>query len=486
MRERLYVPLWTRILLLGALNLAILGSVFVIFLRLQLRPEFESFLMAEARERIGSVTQLVASDLQGKDVSQWSDVLGRYSSEYGLTFLLYRNTGEQLAGTATQLPPEVDVRLPRGGPPPPPRNGRPDFRPPPGPGPGPGPFTPGPPFLAVSKQAPQYWIGVRMPIIEGPDRESLRSVLMLVSPTFFTNPFFFNLTPWLATGAVAVFISALCWLPLLRNLTHSIADMKGATAHIAEGHFDVELKARRRDELGSLGASISRMAARLKTLTEGRKRFLGDAAHELRSPIARMQLATEIVERSVQPSAQKYIDDLKDDLKMMSQLTDELLQFARAESASKPPELTPVNVAEAAQTAMRRETTDDADIRIDVDPSILVQANREYLVRSLGNVLRNAVRYAGSRGPILVSAHRKNQQVQISVADSGPGIPEDALDKIFTPFYRLDDARDRRTGGTGLGLAIVRTCIEACGGTVECRNRRPSGLEVTISLPAAR
>ena len=324
-----------------------------------------------------------------------------------------------------------------------------------------------------------------MPFIEGPNHESLRSVLMLVSPTFFTNPFFFEMRPWIMTGAVVIVISVLCWLPLVRNLTHSIADMQGATAHIAEGHFEVELKARRNDELGSLGTAISRMAARLKTLTEGRKRFLGDAAHELRSPIARMLLAAEILERDAQPSARKYIGDLKDDLNMMSQLTDELLQFARAESALKSPELLPVNVLEAVQTAARRETADGADIRIDVDPAIVVRGNMEYLVRSLGNVLRNAVRYAGDQGPIQVSAHRKNQQVQIIVADSGPGIPEDALDKIFTPFYRLDDARDRRTGGTGLGLAIVRTCIEACGGTVECRNRRPSGLEVVMRLPAA-
>ena len=480
-KSRLYVPLWVRILLLAALNLTILAIVSVIFLRLQLRPELESFLMAEARERIGSVTQLVVADLQSTDISHWTEVLGRYSREYGVTFLLYRNTGEQLAGPATQLPPEVDVRLPRGGPPPPPRG---EFGPPPGPGPG---FfaPPGPPFLAVSKSEPQYWIGVRMPFIEGPNHESLRSVLMLVSPTFFTNPFFFEMRPWIMTGAVVIVISVLCWLPLVRNLTHSIADMQGATAHIAEGHFEVELKVRRNDELGSLGTAISRMAARLKTLTEGRKRFLGDAAHELRSPIARMLLAAEILERDAQPSARKYIGDLKDDLNMMSQLTDELLQFARAESALKSPELVPINVLEAVQTAARRETADGADIRIDVDPAIVVRGNMEYLVRSLGNVLRNAVRYAGDQGPIQVSAHRKNPQVQIIVADSGPGIPEDALDKIFTPFYRLDDARDRRTGGTGLGLAIVRTCIEACGGTVECRNRRPSGLEVMMRLPAA-
>src|SRR5438093_6889768 len=109
MRDQPHVPLWTRILLLATLNVAILGIVFAVFLRLQLRPEFESFLMAESRERIASITRLVAAELQNTD--GWDGVMARYSKEYGITLLLYRNTGEQLAGSRTPLPPEVDVRM---------------------------------------------------------------------------------------------------------------------------------------------------------------------------------------------------------------------------------------------------------------------------------------------------------------------------------------------------------------------------------------
>jgi len=489
MQEKPRFPLWTKILLLSAANLAILAIVFAIFLRLQLRPEFESFLMDEARHRITAITALVAVDLQNTDRSQWDEVLKRYSSEHGVTFLLYRNTGEQLAGPPTPLPPEVDVRMPRGGPPPPRRDGhgfRGEFSPRPRRSHEPFSFRsmpPGPPFLAVTSAQIKYWVGVRMPIIEEPDREPLRSVLMLISPTFFTNSFFFAIAPWLGIAAAAVLISALCWLPLVRRLTQSIADMMRATAHIAEGRFDVALNVKRHDELGHLAASINRMAGRLETFTEGRKRFLGAVAHELRSPIARMQVATGILERNTHPDTQKHIDDLKEDIDMMSRLTGELLQLAKAETTPDPLNLVPTNVAEAARTAARRESTDGIDIRVEVDPSIQVLANPEYLIRSFANILRNAVRYAGDKGPIRISAQEENHGVKISVVDSGPGVPEDVLDKIFIPFYRLEDSRDRRTGGTGLGLAIVRSCIEACGGTVECRNRVPSGLEVIISLP---
>jgi len=332
----------------------------------------------------------------------------------------------------------------------------------------------------------KYWVGVRMPLIAVPEDEPLRSVLMLVSPAFFTNPFFFEINRWLAMAAAAVLISALCWLPLVRGFTRSIADMMHATGLISEGRFDVALRTARRDELGRLAVSINRMAGRLKTLTEGRKRFLGDVAHELRSPIARMRLAVEILERKVRPDTQVHIDDLKDDISLMSQLTDELLQFARAETTHESVTLVRTNVAEAVQKAIQRESAESDTIRVTVDPSIYVQANMEFLIRSLANVIRNAVRYAGHRGPIRVSANRRNDHVLIRVTDCGPGVPEDSLDRIFAPFYRIDDARDRQTGGTGLGLAIVRTYIEACGGTVECRNRRPSGLEVLIQLLGSR
>ena len=110
----------------------------------------------------------------------------------------------------------------------------------------------------------------------------------------------------------------------------------------------------------------------------------------------------------------------------------------------------------------------------------------DYLFRSLANILRNAIRYAGDAGPIVVSASEKGGVVSIIVADNGPGIPASELEEVFKPFYRPEFARQRETGGVGLGLAIVRTCVEACGGTVKCRNRSPKGLEAEIRLPAAR
>ena len=95
------------------------------------------------------------------------------------------------------------------------------------------------------------------------------------------------------------------------------------------------------------------------------------------------------------------------------------------------------------------------------------------------------MRYAGGPGPIIISAQLQADRIVVTVADCGPGVPDEALERIFTPFFRLESARDRKTGGTGLGLAIARSCVEACGGTVTCSNRKPHGLNVTLTLQAA-
>jgi two-component system sensor histidine kinase CpxA len=144
-----------------------------------------------------------------------------------------------------------------------------------------------------------------------------------------------------------------------------------------------------------------------------------------------------------------------------------------------------VNVADTVRRAVEREAPPKALIEMHVGEKLEVIANPEYLFRSLANVIRNAIRYAGSFGPITISAKNGDSHVTITVADNGPGLPESELDQVFKPFYRPEFARQRETGGVGLGLAIVRNCVEACDGNVRCRNRSPRGLEVEIRLPAA-
>lgn len=512
----------TKFALLALLNVALLAIVFVVFVRWQLSEELESFLMTTARDRISSVSRSLALEMQQHDRSQWNRLLKQYSDEQGVTFLLIRTDGEVIAGPKLELPTVVQERLVR-----PPQRGIPGFnlfREWKGPGPPPEPpgsreeelrraqremksehrelkeaetelrrryfrtipyFNPTPPLLVVDGGAMPYWVGVRLMLPPDGEGEPVRASLLLVSSTFYSNPFFFQYRPWLWISAAAIIVSFLCWLPLVHGLTQSTARMMRATAEIAEGNFDVHVADTRRDELGLLGGAINRMSSRLETFTRGQKRFLGDVAHELRSPLARMQLALSILERKAGPDGQSYVRDLMEDVETMTGLTDELLAFAKAELSAGSIKLEPVNVFDGVQRAVRAEARDGAGVEVDVAPNLAIAADPEFLFRSVSNLLRNAVRYAGGEGPIAISAERRGPLVRITVADSGPGIPEHAVDKVFTPFFRLDESRNRKTGGTGLGLAIVRSCVEACHGSVEARNRKPHGLEVVMTFPAA-
>jgi two-component system sensor histidine kinase CpxA len=306
-----------------------------------------------------------------------------------------------------------------------------------------------------------------------------------MSPALLGNRLFFDFRPWLIAIFAVILVSVACWLPLIRGMTQSISQMTRATEQIAEGQFDVQVTTRRRDEIGQLGAAINRMASRLSGFVTGQKRFLGDIAHELCSPIARIQLALGILDQRAEEKQRGCVADLNEEVQYMSVLVNELLSFSKAGMQPAAAELVPVNVGAIVERVLEREADPEVRIETAVDEHLEALADPDYLFRALSNLVRNAVRYAGQAGPITVSSRAENGAAVIAVSDCGPGLAEDALEQVFVPFYRPEASRSRDTGGAGLGLAIVRTCIESCKGSVTCRNRRPSGLEVEIRLKAA-
>lgn len=454
----------TKVLIIAALNLVLLAVVFLTFMRVQFQLDLQSFLLSPARDRILAVGRQVALDLRESDPAAWDDLLSRYSSTHKVELNLVDTQGAHLAGPEQTLPAPVLERFTR-------QAGRRDrdF-----------PLV----FLGTTTAPVRHWIAVRIPLPHSGERR-IHGALIVASPSLLGTPFFFDPKPWLAMGIAVLVISVLCWLPLARSLTHSISHMTRATAQIAEGNFEIQLPVRRTDELGKLSASINRMASRLTGFVKGQKRFLGDAAHELCSPIARMQVALGILERSASPEQQACLDDLREDLQQMSTLVNDVLSFSKASIRPVEARLVEVPVAETVRRVIDREVLDGIHVRTEVDDNLHVLADPDLLFRALSNIVRNAVRYAGSAGPIRIAAERNDDSVVIRVSDSGPGLNEKELEAVFEPFYRPEPARARETGGVGLGLAIVKTCIESCRGTVSCHNRRPTGLELEIHLMSA-
>jgi two-component system sensor histidine kinase CpxA len=280
-----------------------------------------------------------------------------------------------------------------------------------------------------------------------------------------------------------VLVSFLFWLPFAFSLTRRLRRVTAATSKIASGDFDVRLGSGTADEIGELAQSVKTMAGQLDSLVRGQKRFLGDVAHELCSPVARMQAALGILEHRASDENQlRYVANLREELDEMSHLVDELLQFSKA-SVQREIALQTIPLAPFVAGVVAREAA-GADVECDVPTELIVQGEPILLSRALGNVLRNAVRYAGGAGPIVVSAAPQQGGVALIVADSGTGVPPESLPRLFDAFYRPDAARTRELGGAGLGLAIVKTCIEACGGRVAARNGSNSGLEVIFALPS--
>jgi two-component system sensor histidine kinase CpxA len=306
-----------------------------------------------------------------------------------------------------------------------------------------------------------------------------------MSDSLLGNAYFLDLTLVGLLLLVVVLISVACWLPLLRRLTRGLSQVTSAAEQIAEGNFDIKLIADRPDELGKLGGAVNQMASRLAGFVQGQKRFLGDIAHELCSPIARIHFALGILERNADATQLEHVRDVREEVEHMSALVSELLSFSKAGMQPAAVQRVPVVVADTVRRAVARETGHGTPVEITMDENLRVLADPEYLMRSLSNLVRNSIRYAGEFGPIRITAKNDQDGVVITVEDSGPGLPDDALEEVFAPFHRPEPARNRDTGGVGLGLAIVKSCIEACKGTVRCRNRQPQGLAVDIRLMAA-
>jgi len=474
----------SKITLLAVLTLLFLTAFLLLFAAIQFRISPTNFIVAPALNHITSVAGDLAQDLAETPAGSRTELLSRLSKEYGVEFYLVDVDGNSLTGVPVILPLSIRTEISRkiqqlrqdaarraGG------SGRigPD-------GPAIGPWRVDAIFRKKTDKPSEYWVGVPMRVRSADNPEPSTGYLVLMSDSLIGNEFFFDPKPWVALTLALTLVFVIIWLPWIRSLTHAISEMKNATSRIAEGQFEIQLKVKRSDEVGHLAASINRMSMQLARFVKGQKRFMADVAHELCAPTARMQVALGILEQRADEDTREYVSDITDDVRHMSDLINELLSFSKAEMQTTKTEITHVDVADTVRRVVELERTPDAVIDTSVPKDLAVLANPDYLFRALSNLVRNAIRYAGHAGPISVAARSENGEAAITVADHGPGVPNTALEDVFTPFFRLETSRSRDSGGTGLGLAIVKACVEACKGTVRARNRRPAGLEVEIRL----
>jgi len=489
------------------LNLVLVVAVLAVFFAFQPQVNLHAIFGQEGSNRLRTTGMLISHDLHQTPRASWSKGLARHATIHKVDFVLVIEDGSRFASKHMDLPEEVLNRVrralrrkppPHQGPPPTEADdpqGRPqnhavdDIRDLPEKGhigrkPPKHPEELGkkPHLMMRTRHPTLYWSGIRIPVPPESLRPPAPAMLLAVSNSATGNGFFFDPLPWMIVAAAIILISALLWIPMVRYITRPLARMTLATEEVANGSFDVSIHESRADEIGRLARAINHMTSRLSAFVKGQKRFLGDVAHELGSPIARIQFGLGALEQRVEGENRKRVIEVMEDVDHMSKLVNELLAFSRADMKSNTIKLERIDLLPVVQTAVKREITHSAKVITNIDPEIRVLASSELLTRALANLVRNAAKYAEGAGPIYVTAENRIDVVEIEVRDSGPGVPEELIAQLFEPFFRPEASRDRDSGGVGLGMAIVKTCVETCKGTVSAANLQPNGFVVTITL----
>jgi two-component system sensor histidine kinase CpxA len=374
--------------------------------------------------------------------------------------------GNELAGRA--FPPVLKPLLSNAG-----------RRPPLGPPPPPLLFPPPPhePRLSVAR-------------IQGPSGRTYIFATQNPDPP----PGLFSLTPLrLSLQIIAILLSAGlgCYL-LARHLTAPIVELRAATRKLADGYLSTRVASsigKRRDELAELGGDFDRMAERMQSLMNGQKRLLGDISHELRSPLTRLNLALGVARRVAGQQADRAHDRIEREAERLNELIGQLLTLTELESGEQQIKREPVrldelvlNIGADAEFEARGL---NRSVQVETSTNCTIPGDEWLLRRAIENVVRNAIRHTDEGTTVEVRMYRepgKSLPVTVSVRDHGPGVPAHSLSKLFLPFYRVDNARDRRAGGTGLGLSITERAIRLHGGTVEASNAPGGGLAVEIRL----
>ncbi|HMH13579.1 MAG TPA: ATP-binding protein [Edaphobacter sp.] len=307
-------------------------------------------------------------------------------------------------------------------------------------------------------------------------------------------------TPTISRTAIAVRVCVvllvsfcICYL-LARYLTVPILRLREASQLLAAGDLSTRASAdmeRRNDELGFLVRDFNAMAGRIEELISRQRQLIYDISHELRSPLARLNVALDLArERKGNNSA---FDHMEQDIERMSEMIGRMLTVAKLDTSSAPVQMTRIDLSELVSQVVRSAEFElrerDNAVRLTIRGLCFVRGNAELLQSAVENVIRNAARYTTSDASVDIHVERLEREdgsfILLSVRDYGVGVPESELSNIFRPFYRVANDRDRQSGGAGLGLAIADRVARVHGGTVRAQNAAPQGLRVDIFIPAA-
>ena len=274
-----------------------------------------------------------------------------------------------------------------------------------------------------------------------------------------------------------------------RVLTRRVGELLRAIRIVREGEYGHRVDIRGRDELSQLAGEFNQLTGRLQTTEEVRRRFVSDASHELKTPLASIRLLTDSILQTdgMDPATVRdFVSDIGEEADRLTRISEKLLTLTRMDSAVAV-ETAPVEVAPVVEkvvhmlSPLAKESAVTVETCLEAD--CVVQATQDDLYQIAFNLVENAVKYNVPGGRVMVGLRAMGDLVLLTVEDTGVGIPEEDLPKVFDRFYRVDKARSRAAGGTGLGLSIVKDTARQHGGAVTVRSREEGGTCFQVAFP---
>lgn len=286
-------------------------------------------------------------------------------------------------------------------------------------------------------------------------------------------------------SVVAILISSL----FSKVLTARIGALLGAIQIVGEGEYGHRLQDEGRDEMALLAHEFNNLTDRLQTTEEVRRRFVADASHELKTPLASIQLLSDSILESGQMEPElvrEFVSDIGSEAQRLTHITEHLLTLSKLDSLPAA-RVEPVDVVAVLErvAASLRPVAEQADVILKCSgkPGCMIPCTGDELYQVIYNLVENAIKYNVPGGSVRAKVTAQDDQILLEVRDTGIGIPQEDITKVFNRFYRVDKARSRAKGGTGLGLSIVRDCVRRYGGWVTAAANSPNGSVFTVGFP---
>ncbi len=309
-------------------------------------------------------------------------------------------------------------------------------------------------------------------------------------PQRMPRPYHFLLSRVIDTMPFFLLITAVICYILSRYMVRPISELRQASRNFASGRFDArvtKIAISRRDEIGDLAVDFNDMADKIEQMISSQRRLFGDISHELRSPLARLQVAVELLQKKIPAAEQPMLARIENEVARINSLIEEVLQFSRLESGNYRGERKQINLNDILEHICNDANFEgkarNCTVKLTMAGDVNISGIEQLIGRAIENVLRNALKYSPQNSQVDVDLQLKDNLAIISIADTGPGILPGEIDKVFEMFYRCAEDRNRSTGGNGLGLAIARHAIMLHNGKISLKNRNNGGLLATIAIP---